>query len=113
MSLFVCFLSEKLVSTSYLGAQSSLNLIHFLTPEREALALVAEGDREATALLMSNSTSSTAQLDASRASKLYCSGRLTTFRSTYEAFCNLRVLLSTIIEDLGWPLLVTKMLEYV
>ena len=107
------FLSEKLVSTSYIGAQSSLNLIHFLTPEREALALVAESDREATTLLMSNSTSSTAQLDASRASKLYCSGRLTTFRSTYEAFCNLRVLLSAIVGDLERPMVVTKMLEYV
>jgi hypothetical protein len=107
------WLSEKLANSSAAGARSSLGLMQFLTPDREALALVAEGDREAATLLMSNSSNSSAQLDASKSSKLYTGGRLTTFRHTYEAFCNLRLLLSVLVEDLTTPMLLQKMLVYV
>jgi hypothetical protein len=65
------------------------------------------------ALLMSNSSSSTAQLDASKASKLYCLGRLTTFRHSYEAMiCNFRCLVSVMVEDLALPLVLANLLEY-
>jgi hypothetical protein len=106
------WLHDKLVSTSHVGAKSMLGLLQLLTPDRDALAVVAEGDQEATTLLMSNSTSSSAQLDASKASKLYCSGRLTTFRHSYEAICNFRCLVSAMVADLGSPLVLQKLLEY-
>jgi hypothetical protein len=106
------WLVEKLVSTSVEGARSVLGLLQFLTPDREALALVAEGDNEAKTLLMSNSSNSTAQLDASKASKLYCSGRLSTFRHSYEAFCNLRCVFSAMVEDVASPLVIVKLLDY-
>lgn len=106
------WLSERLVSTSHVGAKGTLGLLQLLTPDRDALAVVAEGDHEAATLLMANSTSSSAQLDASKASKLYCSGRLTTFRHSYEAVCNFRCLVSAMVEDLGRPLVLQKLLEY-
>jgi hypothetical protein len=106
------FLSEKLVCTSQAGAKTTLGLLQFLTPDRDALAAVVEGDQEAAALLMSNSTSSTAQLDASKASKLYCAGRLTTFRHSYEAVCNFCCLVSAMVADLDAPLVLLKLLEY-
>lgn len=110
-----CFgwLHEKLISTSHAGAKSSLGLLQLLTPERCALAIVAECDLEAATLLMSNSSSSTAQLDASKASKLYCAGRLTDFRHSYEAVLNFRCLMSVLIEQLSSPMLLQKLLEYV
>jgi hypothetical protein len=106
------FLSEKLINTTHLGAKGALGLLHLLTPDRVALAAVLEGEQEAAALLMSNSSSSTAQLDASKASKLYCLGRLTTFRHSYEAICNFRCLVSVMVEDLALPLVLVKLLEY-
>lgn len=106
------WLTEKLVSTSLAGAQGVLGFLQFLTPNREALAVVAEGDQEAVTLLMSNSTSNKAQLDASKASKMYVDGRLVSFKSSHEGFCNLRVLLSVMTEDIARPLLVQKLLEY-
>lgn len=106
------WLSEKLICTSPAGAKATLGLLQLLTPDRDALAIVAEGDQEATTLLMSNSTSSTAQLDASKSSKLYCSGRLTTFRHSYEAMCNFRCLISAMVEDLDAPVVLQKLLEY-
>jgi hypothetical protein len=106
------FLSEKLINTTHIGAKGSLGLLHLLTPDRSALAAVLEGEQEAAALLMSNSSSSTAQLDASKASKLYCLGRLTTFRHSYEAICNFRCLVSVMVEDLALPLVLEKLLEY-
>jgi hypothetical protein len=106
------WLLDKLVCTKLPIAQASLSLLHFLTPDRNALALVTEGDQEAATLLMSNSTSSTAQLDASKSSKLYCGGRLTSFRHSYEAVCNLRCLFSVMTDDVATPLLLQKLLEY-
>ena len=81
-------------------------------PDRDALATVAEGDHEAATLLMANSSSSSAQLDASKSSKLYCSGRLTTFRHSYEAVCNFRCLASAMVDDLNLPMVLLKLLEY-
>jgi hypothetical protein len=106
------FLSEKLILTSHVGAKGLLGLLQLLTPERDALAAVAEGDQEAATLLMSNSTSGSAQLDASKASRLYCTGRLTTFRHSYEAVCNFRCLVSVMVPDLSTPLVLVKLLEY-
>ena len=106
-------LTDKLVTVSLTGAQNQLGLIHFLTPDRTALALVAACDQGAATLLMSNSTSSTAMLDASKSSKLYCGGRLQSFRHVYEAVCNFRCFLSVAVEDLVSPMVVKKLLEYV
>jgi hypothetical protein len=70
-------LTEKLVNTTHTGAKSQLGLLLLLlTPDRAALAIVLEGELEVARLLMSNSMSGAAQLDASKASKLYCLGRL-------------------------------------
>jgi len=107
------WLVEKLVSTSLPSARSVLGLLQFLTPDREALGIVAQGDQEAVTLLMSNSTSSTAQLDASKASKLYSTGRLETFRHCYEAIVNLRLLFSVMVVDLERPMVLVKLLAYV
>ena len=90
-----------------------LGFLQFLTPDREALAAVVEGDLDARTLVMANASSNSAQLDACKASKMYCSGRLSTFRHSYEAFCNLRLLLSLMVEDVDAPLLVWKLTEYV
>ena len=106
------WLTEKLVSTSFAGAKAVLGMLQFLTPERDSLAFVAESDKEASTLLMSNSDSGTARLDASKSSKLYSAGSLKDWRDAYLAVCNLRCLLSVMTEDLGRPLLLEKMLEY-
>jgi hypothetical protein len=106
------FLTEKLVNTTHTGAKSQLGLLQLLTPDRAALAVVLEGELEAAHLLMSNSTSGAAQLDASKASKLYCLGRLSTFRDSYEAVCNFRCLISVMVEDIAAPLVLVKLLEY-
>lgn len=105
-------LADRLVATSFTGAQNQLGLLHFLTPDRAALALVAACDSDAATLLMSNSTSSTAMLDASKSSKLYCGGRLQTFRHVYEAVCNFRCFASVAVDDLGAPMVLRKLLEY-
>lgn len=106
------WLGEKLITTSSVGAKASLGLLQFLTPDRDALAVVVEGDQAAATLLMANSTNGTAQLDASKSSKLYCSGRLTTFRHSYEAVCNFRCLVSAMVDNLETPLVLQKLLEY-
>ena len=105
-------LLEKIISTSPAGARAALNPLHFLTPERDALAVVAEHDKDAVTLVMSNSSSSTAQLDAARSSKLYCGGTLVTFRDAYESVINLRSVLSLMVGDLERPLVLQKLVEY-
>jgi hypothetical protein len=107
------WLDEKMVIAEDTHAKSKLGMLQFLTPDRAGLAVVVDSDRDAATLLMSNSSSSTAQLDASKSSKLYCGGHLRTFRHSYEAVCNLRCLLSVIVEDLVRPLVLVKLLEYV
>ena len=106
------WLMEKLITTSPAGARVALNLIHTLTPDRDSLAVVSESDQGAVTLVMSNSASGTAQLDASKASKLYYEGSLETFRDAHISFLNLRAVLSLMIEDLGRPLVLQKMMEY-
>ena len=103
---------DKLVSTPLPLAQTQLCLLHFLTPDRDALASVSENDNTARQLVMANTTSSTAILDASKSSKLYSGGRLTTFRNSYESFCNLRCFLGLLVENPDDSLLVQKLREY-
>jgi hypothetical protein len=62
---------------------------------------------------MANTGNASAQLDASKSSKMYCGGRLTTFRHSYKAFCNLRLLPSIMVEDVTAPMVLQKLLEYV
>ena len=106
------WLVEKLICTSLTAARNQLGLIHMLTPSRDALALVSEFDKDAMVLVMSNSSSGTAQLDASKSSKLYSGGRLNDFHDVYTAVLNLRAVLSLVVEDLDRPLVLVKMLEY-
>lgn len=106
------WLIEKLICTSQTAARNQLGLIHMLTPSRDALALVSEFDKDAMILVMSNSTSGTAQLDASKSSKLYSGGRLDDFHDVYTAVLNLRAVLSLAVADLARPLVLVKMLEY-
>ena len=107
------WLVEKLRTTNLKTVQNTLGLIQFLTPDREALAEVTEGDLQVKSLIMANVSSNSAQIDAARSSKMYCGGRLTTFRHTYEAFVNLRLFLSTVVDDIDSCLLIIKMKEYV
>ena len=107
------WLAEKLRTTSFSAAKNQLGLLQFLTPDREALAVLAEGDSQVKSLIMANSTSNSAQLDASKTSKLYCDGRLANFRHVYEAFCNLRLFLSITGADVNKALVIMKMQEYV
>jgi hypothetical protein len=62
---------------------------------------------------MANAGNANVQLDASKSSKMYCGGRFTTFRHSYEAFCNLRLLLSVMVEDVTAQMVLQKLLEYV
>ncbi|CAB9523035.1 unknown protein [Seminavis robusta] len=107
------WLAVRLLSASHATARTNLCLLHFLSPEREALSLIAEGDHQARTILMANSTNSTAQIEATKSSQLYTGGTLLNFRHVYEAFCNLRLLFSVMITDTNAPLVITKMAEYV
>ncbi|CAB9530401.1 unknown protein [Seminavis robusta] len=107
------WLSVRLLSASFTTAQSNLCLIHFLTPERDALSVVADGDHQARTILMANSTYSTAQIEATKNSQLYSGCALQHFRHVYEAFCNLRLLFAVMITDLTTPIVIVKMAEYV
>jgi hypothetical protein len=84
-----------------------MGLLQLLTPDRDAVAVVAKGNQEATILLMSNSTSSSAQLDASKASNFF-----TALCHSYEAVCYFQCLIAAMIADLGSPLVLQKLLEY-
>lgn len=106
------WLTDSLRISSWTAAQNSLGLVQFLTPDRDGLAAVANGDSQVKSLVMANTTSSSAQLDASKSSKMYCAGRLSTFRHSYEAVCNFRLLLSAMVEDLNSPILLVKLREY-
>ena len=106
------WLVERASSVSLPIARSCLGLIHFLTPDREALALVVESDLEARSLVMANASTGSIQVDAAKSSKLYSGGRLTTFRHSYEAICNLRMLLTVMSDAAPGSYLVTKLLEY-
>ena len=107
------WLVEKLRATSHTAAQNCIGMLQFLTPDRDALSVVVEGDLQVRSLIMANASSGSAQIDASKSSKMYCAGRLTTFRHSYEAFCNLRLLLSIMVADVDSSMLVTKMREYI
>ena len=106
------WLVEKLRTTSFAAAKNSLGFLQLLTPDREALAGVAGADSQVKSLIMANTTSSTAQLDASKSSAMCCAGRLSTFWHTCEAFCNLRLLLGVVVDNPDASLLVQKLHEY-
>ena len=106
------WLMEKLITTSMAGARVSLGLMHMLTPDRDSLAVVSESDKGAVTLVMSNSANTTAQLDASKSSKLYHEGSLETFRDVTISFLNLRAVLSVMIDDLGRPMVLQKLMVY-
>jgi hypothetical protein len=107
------WLVESLRITSFPTAQNLLGFLQFLTPDQEGLAGVAGTDTQVKSLIMANSLSSSAQLDASKSSKMYCAGWLDTFRHVYECFCNFRMLVALMVEDLGSPLVLTKLRQYV
>ena len=90
------WLTERLICTSLAAARNRLGLLHMLTPFRDALALVSESDKDAMVLVMSNSSSGTAQLDASKSSKLYTGGRLSDFQDVHSATLNLRAVLGLV-----------------
>ena len=58
------WLVERASSVSLPIARSCLGLIHMLTPDREALALVVESDMEARSLVMANASTGNVQVDA-------------------------------------------------
>lgn len=109
-----CFnlLDDKLITTSLAGARAKLGLLHMLTPNRDALASVAELDKESLALVMANSTSSSAQLDASKNSKVYTGGQLKDFQDAYTCVINMRAILGLAVDDLTLPMVIRKLLEY-
>ena len=103
---------EQLRIISHTSAKDNLGMLQFLSPDRATLACVAEGDSDVKTLVMANASSNSAQLDASKASKMYSGGRLTTFRHSYEAFCNLRLLFSVMVDDTSQPMVLQKLHEY-
>ena len=107
------WLVEKLRATSLTAAKNCIGLLQFLTPDRDALASVVEGDLQVHSLVMANVSSNSAQIDASKSSKMYSAGRLETFRHSYEAFCNLRLVLSVIDDDPDSSMLIQKLKDYV
>ena len=106
------WLVERASTVALPIARTCIGLLQMLTPDREALALVVEGDMEARSLVMANASTGSAQIDAARSSKMYSGGRLTTFRHSYEAVCNLRMLLGIMSDHANGSYLVTKLLEY-
>ena len=93
--------------------KTELSIIHFLPPDLAALEGVAAGDSAARTLVMANAGSSTAQLDAARASKLYIGGRCGSFTHIWEAACSLEVFFRSFTESPENSLLMTKLFEYV
>ena len=107
------WVTEPLAGIPLKTAQSTLCGLHFLTVNRKTLADVVDGDSQAYHLVLANANSATAQLDASKSSKLYTGGRISTARHVYESACNLRLFFSVMVPEVGRPLVVQKIMEYV
>ena len=106
------WLLQPLHLTTKRGARDKLCLLHFLTPDRATLASVAEHDSQAKAITLANSSDSTAQLDASKASQLYIGGRLSSMRHCYECGLNLIHFFGVMVDEVNKPMLVTCLMEY-
>ena len=106
------WLTEPLPGATKVGARDKLGLVHFLTPDRTGLATVAESDSHAKTITLANTGNSTAQLEASKSSKLYTGGRLTHPRHCYECVLNFRCLMGVMVEDPSKSMVVDKLLEY-
>jgi hypothetical protein len=74
------WLVEPLNATTKEMASNLLGFLQFLSPDRVALSAVVTADSDAKSLIMANAGNANAQLDASKSSKMYCGGHLTTFR---------------------------------
>jgi hypothetical protein len=105
-------LYERLFSVSLKHADSTIGLKQFLTPLIEALSLIEEGDSRVQALVRANVTNSSAQIEATKTSRMYSEGLLSTFRHVYEGVCNLRLVLGVMVHDVEASLLVQKLTAY-
>lgn len=103
---------EALAATSHTAAKGMLGMLQFLTPDRRGVAEVMDGDAEASTLVMANAGNATAQLDASKSSKMYCGGKLETFHHCYEAVGNLILLFNLMVADVSVPMVLVKLREY-
>jgi hypothetical protein len=106
------WLVERLHATSKAGGQTHLGLLQHLTPDRSALSVVNEGDAQVKSMILANASHSQTQIDASKSSKMYCGGRLSTFRDAYIMVCNLRVLMGLMVDDLSTPMCIQRVMEY-
>lgn len=106
------WLMERIHATSKVSAHSTLGLMQHLTPDRSALAIISEGDSQVKSMILANATHSQTQIDASKSSKMYCGGRLVTFRDAYVLICNLRVPFSLVVDDLSLPMSFQRLMSY-
>ena len=106
------WLAERFTFIQKKGFQDRLGLVHFLTPDRSGLSTLVEGDSQAKTITLANSSDSTAQLDASKASKMYTSGRCSTFRDVIEAVTNLRHFFTNLVDNVDDCILIKCLTEY-
>ena len=78
-----------------------------------SLDITLESDSAVKTIVIANASNSWAQRDATSASKLYSSGRLSIFCHIYKAFCNIRAYMALMVADVDASLLVQKMSKYV
>ena len=93
-------------------AESRLCLLHFLTPDRAALAAVQAADASSGPVALSHLSDDKYQLEAARSSTMYSRGRLSCGRDAYQMVLNFRCVLLVVIANLGQSLLLIKLLEY-
>lgn len=107
-------LTEPLARTTKSVAQQRLGLLHFLTPIRGILMVQKGAEAANNPIVLSHVTDDKAQLEASKSSMLYASGRLESNHDVYLAVCNLRlVILAMLKHHSPVPLLLKKLLAYV
>jgi len=110
------WLTEPLARTSHVIAQKKLSGLHFLTPIRGALLASKASEAANGPVVLSHVSDDKAQLEASKTSQLYSSGRLEHGNDVYLLVCNLRLFFRVILgpanEDFE-PLVLTKLLAYI
>ena len=106
------WLDLPLVSTNKHSMESMLGILHFLTPDQQAL--LAQVSREVTTgpVVLSHVADDKAQLEASTKSRLYTRGRLQTGRDLYHAVCNFSLMADLLVTDGSSSMLVSKLKRY-
>ena len=106
------WLDVPLVSTNKGTMETMLGLLHFLTPDHQAL--LAQVSREVAngPVVLSHVADDKAQLEASTKSRLYTRGRLTSGKDIYHAICNFVLVADLLVDGGRSSMLVTKLVRY-